>query len=89
MALPEVRPHAKAVGTFAQQLLKDLTLVGGGDGAGAARVDERAYLSENGGYLSAELGCEVVVQAADDPGLVDPGNKARAALPGRVAIFVE
>jgi len=89
MSMPEVRPHAKAVSAFAQQLLTDLPRVGAGGATGAGGVDERAYLSLNTPYLATELGCEVVVQAADEPGLVDPGNKSRAAMPGRVGIYIE
>ncbi len=89
MSMAEVRPHSKAASAFAQQLLRDLPRVGAGEADVGVKVEETAYLAENRGYLAQELGCEITVQAADDPGLVDPGDKARAALPGRVAIYVE
>ncbi len=90
MSRAEVRPHSKAVPGYAQQLIKDMPrLAAGGAAQTGAAVDEVAYLASNSDFLARELACEVVVQAADDPALVDPANKARAALPGRVAIYVE
>ncbi len=53
-----------------------------------AGVDEHKALEEAANFLSAEFGCEVIVQSADDDALDDPGKKANAAVPGRPAIHV-
>jgi leucyl-tRNA synthetase len=90
MADPAVKAHAKAVPAYAQQLVKELPRMAADEAAGPLEVgDEAAYLAENAGFIAREIGCEVAVQSADAQGLVDPGNKAKAAVPGRIAIFVE
>jgi leucyl-tRNA synthetase len=90
MADPAVKAHAKAVPAYAQQLVKELPRMAADEAAGPLEVgDEAAYLAQNAGFIAREIGCEVAVQSADAQGLVDPGNKAKAAVPGRIAIFVE
>jgi len=90
MADTAVKAHAKAVPAYAQQLVKELPRMAADEAAGPLEVgDEAAYLAQNAGFIAREIGCEVAVQSADAQGLVDPGNKAKAAVPGRIAIFVE
>lgn len=52
-------------------------------------TDETALLSSAAGFLSNETGITVEVHSADEEGVYDPQNKARQAVPGRPAIFLE
>jgi len=90
MADGEVRKNAKAAPPFAQQLATELPRT-------AQEVlqrisdlpDEAGFLLENREFIEREVGCTVDIEPADAPDLEDPGNKARQAVPGRVAIYVE
>jgi leucyl-tRNA synthetase len=90
MADPSVRAAAKAVPPFAQSLAQEIPRTGSDvlDRI-SSLTDEVEFLKENVAFLEREVGSSVVIQDADDPELVDPGNKARHAVPGRVAIFIE
>ena len=57
--------------------------------ARAMPLDETAILRESAAFLSAEFGCEVVVQNADDAGLVDPAGKSRFAQVRKPAVYLE
>jgi leucyl-tRNA synthetase len=90
MADPEIRTHSKEAPNYAQMLVKDLPRTKEEDLERISTLGEEAsYLEENRDFLERELGCEVAVSSADDPDAPDSGNKARQALPGRVAIYVE
>lgn len=52
-------------------------------------LDELQALQEAAGFLGNEFGCPVTVQAGDAPDIDDPGDKAKAAVPGRPAVYVE
>ena len=90
MADPAARANTKAVPPFAQQLVKDLPRTSPDvlDRI-AALPDEAEFLDENREFISREFGCAIEVAPVDSPDLEDPGNKARLAVPGRVAIYVE
>ena len=85
-----LRERAKDVAAFAQQAVNDMTRRKGEELARAATlVDEKAYLDTAVAFLSREIGCPVAVHDADETGVWDPRAKARHAVPGRPAIFVE
>ncbi len=86
----EIQPHSKAVPPFAQQLIKEIPRTGPDmiDRIGALQ-DENVFLEENIPFLEEQTGASIVIVTADAPDLVDPVNKARQAVPGRVAIYVE
>jgi leucyl-tRNA synthetase len=52
-------------------------------------TDEYALISNAIGFLSEEIKLPVEVYSADTEGVYDPANKARAAAPGRPAIYLE
>ena len=52
-------------------------------------LDETEYLTNAIGFLANQFGCEISVYSADDPSAPDPGNKLKAAMPGRPAIYIE
>ncbi len=90
MADADVRPHSKAVPPFAQQLVKELPRTSPDILERIqALMDEVDFLEENRAFLEQEIGSSVEIGAADSPDVVDPANKARQAVPGRVAIYVE
>ena len=85
MADAAVKQHAKEASAFAAKLLKDLQ-----GGAPRALLDgEEEFLRSSAAFLAAELGCEVSVHAAGEPGVDDPHKKARQAAPGRPAIYAQ
>jgi len=90
MSDPDIQPHSKAVPPFAQQLIKEIPRTGPDmiDRIGAL-PDEDVFLEENRLFLEEQTGASMVIVTADAPDLVDPVNKARQAVPGRVAIYVE
>jgi leucyl-tRNA synthetase len=52
-------------------------------------TDEYALISNAIGFLPEEIKLPVEVYSADTEGVYDPANKARAAAPGRPAIYLE
>lgn len=90
MAHPAVRANSKAVPSFAQQLVADMPRTSPDILERVTSLpDEAGFLDENRDFIEREVGCPVHVMSADSPDLEDPGNKARQAVPGRVAIYVE
>jgi leucyl-tRNA synthetase len=90
MADPEVRGNSKLVPPFAQQLVTDIPRTSPEVLERISALDdETAFLMENRDFIEREVGCTVQVASADDPELDDPANKARQAIPARVAIYVE
>jgi leucyl-tRNA synthetase len=90
MSDPAVRANSKAVPPFAQQLVKDVPRTSPDVLERIASLpDEGEFLVENKDFIEREVGCPLEVVSADAPDLEDPGNKARQAVPGRVAIYVE
>jgi leucyl-tRNA synthetase len=90
MADPDVQANPKGVPPFAQQLVKEIPRTAPDilDRI-AALPDETEFLRENRDFIQRSVGCQVEIVPADAPDLDDPGNKARHAVPGRVAIYVE
>ncbi|HEX2021535.1 MAG TPA: leucine--tRNA ligase [Candidatus Thermoplasmatota archaeon] len=91
LADPDVKAKgAKDAPKLAGDAVKSLANLGPDDLATRALpLDETAILRESVPFLSAEFGCDVVVQNADDATLVDPAGKAKFANVRKPAIFVE
>ena len=90
MADEAVRANKKAVPPYAQQLVKEFPRTAMDTLERISSLDdEDEFLEENKDFLEREVGCRIVVQSTDSDSLEDPGNKARQAIPGRVAIYVE
>lgn len=90
MADEELRKRGKEVSEFAKKTAVDVSRAPSlSVKKAAAGIDEAAFLNSAAGFLASELGLEVKVASADDPEKYDPVNKARVAVPGRVAIYLE
>ncbi|MDD1747748.1 MAG: class I tRNA ligase family protein, partial [Methanomassiliicoccales archaeon] len=90
MSDPSIRTKGKEASDFARKVAEDLVKrsMQELDRMGAS-FDELRYLRNAAPFMTSELGCDVFVYSADDPSIKDPGRKAKAAQPGRPAIFVE
>jgi leucyl-tRNA synthetase len=88
MADPEIRPHGKAAPGIAQKLINELKKIRKPKDE-PIKLDELEYLTSTKGFLENNFGCEVLVYPADESGTPDPGNKMKAAMPGRPAIYIE
>ncbi len=55
----------------------------------AGSFDEKEFLVSSSGFLERELKAELLIQRADDPGIVDPAGRSINSFPGRPAIYVE
>jgi leucyl-tRNA synthetase len=93
MAESEIKQQGKAAPGFAQKLITDLNKVRMADNKVkeglAIKVNERDYLSLAKPFLENNFGCEVQIYSADDSSAADPGNKMKAAVPLRPAIYIE
>lgn len=93
MADADIKQQAKATPGYAQKLLTELqrtkveTAVG--EAEEGAKIDEREYLTNTKKFFENNFGCEVSVFSADDSSAPDPGNKMKAAIPMRPAIYIE
>ncbi|MBI5001617.1 MAG: leucine--tRNA ligase [Euryarchaeota archaeon] len=85
MQMPSAKAHAKEAAAFVQKAAKDIAA----GQAPSPPKDEHALLSDSTQFLSRETGFEIVVQKAGEKGIHDPKGKARAAAPGRPAIYAE
>ena len=80
----------KDVPTYAKELAAEMSRASEEDRKSMSlAIDELETVSKAREFLSKEFGCEVIVQSADDPTLIDPKGKARFAKPGRPALYVE
>ena len=52
-------------------------------------LDETGHLINAAEFISQDIGVTVEVLNADSEGIYDPQNKARTAIPGRPAIYIE
>ncbi len=86
---PKLRPRGEEVANAAKKIAAEVATMGAENRAARAHtVDERRYLETSLPFLTGELRCEVVVvdaETASGPAAA----RAKAALPGRVAILVE
>jgi len=87
---PSLRPHLTDLAALGKRLVDDLSRRKGEDleRAGVA-VPEKAYLEGARPFLERDLRCPVAVHEAGEPGVPDPKGRARHAMPGRPAIYVE
>ncbi len=87
---PELKRRAQDAAALARRLVEDFGRRKPEDLVAASiPVDERAYLEASRGFLERTLGGAVSVHEAGEPGIPDPKGKARFAVPGRPAIYVE
>jgi leucyl-tRNA synthetase len=87
-----LKKRAKAVASFASQVVEDVSRMGHSQREAALAVgalDEPAVLTEAKGFLKRELNSEVHVFTEDDPKRYDPQGRAKLAKPGRPAIYIE
>jgi leucyl-tRNA synthetase len=95
MAVPEIKQQSKAVPGVAQKLIGELGKMRGVKDKDKERHDiakelnEHEYLTNARGFLENQFGCVVQVFTGEDSSAPDPGNKMKAAMPGRPAIYIE
>jgi leucyl-tRNA synthetase len=95
MAVPEIKGQAKAVPGVAQKFIVELGKIRGIKDKDKERqeigkeLDELEYLINARGFLENQFGCEMQVYSGDDSSAPDPGNKMKAAMPDRPAIYIE
>lgn len=89
MADENLRKNGKAVTEFVKKVVTDLTRSSSEQKRMIIDTNEYDLLSSATDFLKEELDAEVKVFSADDEGIYDPQNKAKAAVPGRPAIYLE
>jgi leucyl-tRNA synthetase len=95
MAVPEIKPQGKAAPAVAQRLVKELSKLRGVKDREKERqelekeLNEYEYLTNAAGFLENQFGCKIRIYSADDDSAPNPGNKLKAAMPGRPAIYIE
>ncbi|UCE74793.1 MAG: class I tRNA ligase family protein, partial [Methanomassiliicoccales archaeon] len=90
MSHENIKIHSKEAAQYAKKLAENLGNRGPDDLLRlSVTIDEKGYLLEARDFLKHELKCEVEVFSMDDETLYDPQGKAKSAVPGRCAIFVE
>jgi leucyl-tRNA synthetase len=89
MADPDIRSNGKAASEMAKKVAVDFARATPESKMAMVRTDETALLSAASGFLGSELGFGVEVVSADDGGKYDPQGKAKVAVPGRPAIYLE
>ncbi|WP_455392312.1 class I tRNA ligase family protein, partial [[Eubacterium] cellulosolvens] len=94
MSDPAIKQQGKAAPGFAQKLITELKRAGAAEAAAKApavleKLNEHEYLTNAKNFFENNFGCEVQVFSGDDSSSPDPGNKMKAALPLRPAIYIE
>jgi len=90
MGVGSLQGRPSELAGLAKRLVEDVSRARREDLDRLAMVfDERAYLEAARPFLERQFRCAVAVREAGEPGLVDPKGKARSAMPGRPAIYVE
>lgn len=89
MADENMRKNGKAVSEFAKKTATEFMRSTADAKRPIVELDETALLRSCEEFLSDELGTKVRVYSADEPDLYDPQKKAKVAVPGRPAIFIE
>lgn len=90
MANADLRAQGKLTANFCKNLALELRKAGESDILQLKCVaDETAVLSAASDYLAQVLEAPVEVHSADAPDIPDPLGKAKAAVPGRPAIYME
>ena len=81
-----IRNNGKAASELARKFATDL--IRNASGIDVLGLNEYDHLKNAESFMSSELGMNVTVQSADAPEY-DPQNKAKVAIPGRPAIYLE
>ncbi|TQS78877.1 MAG: leucine--tRNA ligase [Methanomethylophilus alvi] len=89
MADENLRKMGKSVSEFAKKTAVDLMRSNPEDRKALAGLDEESLLKSAVGFIAAETGMETEVFGADEENKYDPSGKARVAVPGRPAIYLE
>ncbi len=90
MMEPDIRMKGKEASDFARKISEELMKRSAQDLEKlGVRLEETKFLTDAAPFIAQEIGCNVIVYSADDPGVSDPHKKARAAQPRRPAIYVE
>lgn len=89
MSDPDIRGHGKAASDMARKTAEDMMRLPAGSMRPMFESDERAHLAAAAAFLSKEMGLEARVYSADEEGKYDPNDKAKMAVPGRPAIYLE
>ena len=89
MAREDLRKNGKAVSSLAQKVAVEYQRSTVEQKVPVVDTDETALFLSAAEFLSEENGAPVEVYCADAEGIYDPQGKAKAALPGRPAIYLE
>ena len=89
MANEDLRKNGKAVSSFAQKVAVDFARSTVEQKLPVVETDEAALFKSVASFLAEENGVPVEVYDCDEEGIYDPQGKAKAAIPGRPAIYLE
>lgn len=89
MSEESIKKNGKAASELAKKVAVEFVRSTPEAKAPIIETDETGLLSAAIGFLSDETGLPVEVYSADAEGIYDPQNKARQAVPGRPAIYLE
>ena len=89
MASEDLRKKGKAVSDLAKKVASDYMRLSVDKVSPIVELNETAHLTDAAGFMSSEIGYKVEVLSADAEEIYDPQGKAKVAVPGRPAIFLE
>lgn len=89
MAEEDLRKNGKAVSDLAKKTAADYMRSTPDKMRPIVELDETGHLINAAEFISQDIGVTVEVLNADSEGIYDPQNKARTAIPGRPAIYIE
>ena len=89
MARDDLRKNGKAVSSLAQKVAVEFSRSTVEQKMPLITTDEAALFGSAASFLSEENGVPVEVYSADAEGIYDPQGKAKVAVPGRPAIYLE
>jgi leucyl-tRNA synthetase len=89
MAREDLRKNGKAVSSLAQKVAVEFQRSTVEQKLPVVETDETRLFSDAAAFLSEENGVPVEVYFADAEGIYDPQGKAKVAIPGRPAIYLE
>jgi len=89
MAREDLRKNGKAVSSLAQKVAVEFGRSTPEQKRPVVDTDETALFQSAAEFLAEENGVPVEVYSADAEGIYDPQGKAKAAVPGRPAIYLE
>ncbi len=89
MAKEELRKNGKAVSSLAQKVAVEFQRSSIEQKQPIVETDETVLLKDAAAFLSEENGVPVEVYSGDDADRYDPQDKAKVAVPGRPAIYLE